>query len=459
MVVCIFSLFRILEPFGCFDRELKEFAFAIALMAESNISHPAKMARNLAEVERFYVEVGGVDHANQVPGYVLDYQVYDLKGNLLVQAGDMPVGFPVMDSGDEPYSVPGCACKHHGWFHDLQAPGGTKNWRAFVAQDPERQVVVQVGEAYTLRGRRIFNIIMAASAFFAFVYVLLIVMTWFLIRRVLRPVNELARSISGRPRGNLEPVKPSLVFQETAPLVDEINTLLAGTRQHLQEERGFLADAAHELRTPLAAVGMQAQALVMAKTEAGRSSALTELNAGLKRVSHLAQQLLTSARVDVRGCDHFKQEDLASLARERAASLSLLAMQKAIEMELDAPETLFTVIDRFGMGSVIDNLIDNAIRYTPEGGRIDIRLGQSAEGIYLDVQDTGPGIPVAEREKVLQRFYRVPGNLVPGSGLGLSIVQRVVEQHGGRLEFGTGPEDLGLHVHVVLPEKSPCSPP
>ena len=464
LAICLFSLVRVILPGGCFDMDILNFSMATVLVSEPRISSPDKMARDVSTVERFFVE-GNVEFAHHISGYALAYQVYDQRGRLLIHSGGMPVGIPakapegslLMDPRMDPDCGKECLENYgmvSGWFYDLRDSGSGKRWRAFVVRDPVRGLIVRVGEPIGMRWLRVLHMIGGVSASLAVVYVLLIVMTWFGMRRVLRPVTELAHSISGRPQGSLEPVSPLLVFQETAPLVDEINSLLDGTRQHLQEERGFLADAAHELRTPLAAVGMQAHALILANTQEGRSSALSELNAGLKRVSHLAQQLLTSARVDVRRTHaSFRQENLAALARERAASLSLLAMQKSIELELHAPETLPVEIDRFGMGSVFDNLIDNAIRYTPEGGRIDIRLGRTNEGICLDVCDTGPGIPEAEREKVLQRFYRLPGNLVPGSGLGLSIVQRVVELHGGRLELGAGPEGLGLCVHVVLSEE------
>lgn len=465
LAICLFSLVRVILPGGCFDMDILNFSMATVLVSEPRLSSLDKMAKDVSTVERFFVE-GNVEFAHHISGYALAYQVYDQKGRLLIHSGGMPVGIPakapegslLMDPRMDPDC--GTACLENydqlrGWFYDLRDPGG-KRWRAFVVRDPVRGLIVQVGEPLWMRWHRVLHMIGGVSASLAVAYALLIVMTWFGMRRVLRPVTALARSISGRPQGSLEPLNPPVVFQETAPLVDEINSLLDGARQHLQEERGFLADAAHELRTPLAAVGMQAQVLVLARTEEGRSSALGELNAGLKRVSHLAQQLLTSARVDVRTAGiSFKRENLAALARERAASLSLLAMQKSIELELHAPETLPVEIDRFGIGSVLDNLIDNAIRYTPEGGRIDIRLGRSNDEICLDVCDTGPGIPIAEREKVLQRFYRVPGTLVSGSGLGLSIVRRVVEQHGGRLELKSGPDGRGLCVHVVLPEQPP----
>jgi len=187
----------------------------------------------------------------------------------------------------------------------------------------------------------------------------------------------------------------------------------------------------------------------------GRSAAARQLEEGLGRVSHLLSQLLTIARIEAGGSGGTRESlDVAELVRIRVASFAARARQRSIAVELIAPQTLDFSVDRAGFNSVVDNLIDNAIRYAPAGGSVDVSLSMESTGLLLTVRDNGPGIPEAYLEKVFERFYRIPGNSQSGSGLGLSIVQKVAAAHHATIQLVRGLDQRGLGVIVLFPATS-----
>jgi signal transduction histidine kinase len=231
-----------------------------------------------------------------------------------------------------------------------------------------------------------------------------------------------------------------------------MNALLQREGERLEQERGLLADAAHELRTPLAAIGAQAHLLLHAASAEGRRVAAHQLEEGLERVSHLLSQLLTIARIEAGGSRGTRESlDVAELVRVRVASLASRARLRSIDVELAAPETLVFSVDRAGFNSVVDNLIDNAIRYAPAGGSVDVSLSMEGGGLRFAVRDNGPGIPDSYIEKVFERFYRIPGTPESGSGLGLSIVQKVAFAHHATIQLVRGLDQRGLGVIVSFP--------
>lgn len=425
-----------------FDRDLGVLARQLALNVEASGAALSRMPVSLAGTERLFVREGA-SFAAVLDDYRLAYRVRDQQGRLLAEAGGLPA------DKDEALGQ---------GFGDLKT--GTETWRIFVLRDVGKGFVVTVGERSAMRWARVSVLIRALALPVLCVSLLLAVLVWLSGRRLLAPVKAIAGLISVRSTESLAPVEVPVVYAETAPLLAVLNRLLADARRRIEDERGFLADAAHELRTPLAVVATQAHLLAIADTEADRSQALADLNAGLERASHLARQLLTSARVDGRDqADVVVIEDIVPLVQERVALQVQIALRKAIQVTLDAPHFLPARVDAFGIASVIDNLVDNAIRYTPNEGRIEVRLEITADSICIQVSDSGPGIPATEHEKVLQRFYRLPGSGVPGSGLGLCIVSRVVEQHNGQLSFGPGLDGKGLSVRICLPRSPEADPP
>ena len=286
-----------------------------------------------------------------------------------------------------------------------------------------------------------------------------LLITWWATRRGIEPLNVLAMRISERKAGDTAPIEAPLVYRETLPMVQELNALLSRESRRLETERGFLADAAHELRTPLAAIAAQAHLLMGAADATERQRLCHILEAGLDRVSHLLTQLLTIARVDATGMQfEIVRTDVAVLLRDRLAELSALARTRAITLSLDCPETLQAMVNPGGFASIIDNLVANAIRYTPSGGCVSVKLEAEGREIAFVVCDNGPGIASTERDRVFERFYRIPGSTSQGSGLGLAIVQRIARAHNASVRFVEGIAGSGIGVVVRLAATLPTAP-
>jgi two-component system OmpR family sensor kinase len=251
--------------------------------------------------------------------------------------------------------------------------------------------------------------------------------------------------------------------REVQPLVGALNGLLGRLSQALAAQRSFIADAAHELRTPLTAVHLQAQLAERATDEAGRRAALADLKDGLERATRLVEQLLTLAREEPGVADRPPATvDLPALAREVVADLAPLAADKRIDLGLSADSPVQVRGDADALATLLSNLVDNALRYTPEAGRVDVGVASDGGRAVLSVRDSGPGIPEADRERVFDRFVRgsVTG-AVRGSGLGLSIVKRIAERHGADIAVGPGLEGAGVGISVRFPaaETSPAPAP
>lgn len=292
----------------------------------------------------------------------------------------------------------------------------------------------------------------------------LMILVWSLVVTVVvgwrgfKPITALAQQLAGRRAGDLSPLQATRLYSETAPVVQEVNAVLSRESARLETERGFLADAAHELRTPLAAINAQAHLLVSTSDPTTRAVAVEELQQGMDRVSHLLEQLLTVARLEAATLAAPRETlDLAELCRQRLAPLSRLARLRAIELTLDAPDGLTVSIQRAGFISILDNLVDNAIRYTPSGGHVSVQLVAHGREFELQVRDDGPGIAPADRERVFERFVRLPGQVESGSGLGLAIVQRVAAAEGATLRFIDGLSGRGIGFSVWMGQVSPSS--
>jgi signal transduction histidine kinase len=278
-------------------------------------------------------------------------------------------------------------------------------------------------------------------------------LTWLVSRRGLSPLHDLAQMIAKRTPNDLHPLGRVTKIVETAPVVQEINALLDRLRATLAREREFLADAAHELRTPLAVVQAQSHVLRHAVDEAGRRRAAQELELGVGRAAGLINTLLVSARVSGEDFSpRLELLELNALVQERVALLSSLATSKSIELSLNAKARVKVSIDRESFVSAVDNVIDNAIRYTPVGGCIVIDIEVDANSrVSLRVADNGVGIPRELHDRVFERFFRVNSSEQVGSGLGLSIVKRVLALHGGEVKLSTGLDQRGLAVALTLP--------
>ena len=266
---------------------------------------------------------------------------------------------------------------------------------------------------------------------------------WLATWRALKPLDDVAEQITARAPDRLQPLAPASAPREIRPLVNAINDLFARVERTLESERRFTADAAHELRTPLAALATQAQVAMRARDNTERDHAIEQLIASCRRASRLVDQLLTLARLDPEKTRAIEMVALDRLAEEVCADHGAPALAKNVALELDALPT--QVAGNADMLRVLlRNLVDNAIRYTPAGGHVTVAVAPGA----LTVTDTGPGIPAAERKRIFDRFHRLAGQDTEGSGLGLSIVARIAERHGATVRLDAGDNEKGLRVTV-----------
>ncbi len=326
-------------------------------------------------------------------------------------------------------------------------PGRDGLWRVFsVAANGQ---VVQVGQPLRVRNELAASMAWRTTLPLIIIAPILGLFVWLAIERALRPLGRLAGAVRARSADDLAPLPPGRWPVEIEPLVASLNALLARLKEALALQRTFVADAAHELRTPLAAIHLQAQLAERARDDGERGEALAAMKGGIDRATRLASQLLTLAReehADTR--DAFTAVDLTALAQEVVRALAPLAAQRDIDLGVGATVPAVVRGDAAALTTLLTNLVDNALRYTPAGGRIDVATERVDGGFALSVRDDGPGIPEAERATIFQRFTRGSTASAPGSGLGLAIVKRVADRHGATITLGDGLDGRGLGVTV-----------
>jgi two-component system OmpR family sensor kinase len=265
-------------------------------------------------------------------------------------------------------------------------------------------------------------------------------------------MQQLRELIDHRGSDDLSPLDPQAAPHDLRPLILSINGLMERLSASVRAQRRFIADAAHELRSPMTAMSLQAERLAATEMPCEARARLDALSAGLARTRILLDQLLTLARSQEGGGEPLTQVPLQKAIQEAFEDLVPLAEAKAIDLgmvgDADASVTGRTMDIRI----LVKNLVDNAIRYTPEGGRIDIRVTAASDRIVLDVDDTGPGIVPAERERVFDPFYRVLGSGEIGSGLGLAITASIVDRIGATISLLDRPDgERGLRARVIFP--------
>ena len=280
---------------------------------------------------------------------------------------------------------------------------------------------------------------------------------WAAVRWGLRPLDRLAKGVARRSAADLQPLSRETTPAEILPLVAALNALFARIAAGRERDRRFAADAAHELRTPLAAIKTHAQVAQQAPDLAQCRRAVEDVVAGADRAARLVEQLLALARLDHEAsAESMAPLDLAVAARQAVASLAAPAAARDIDLGLDAPEAGDVRISGNAdlIVVLIRNLVENALRHAPRGGHVDVELAPGAADVVLRVCDDGPGIAPELRARAFDRFFRIGGGAGPGSGLGLSIAAAIVERHGGRLELKDKPRGPGLCVEVALPRQA-----
>ena len=267
----------------------------------------------------------------------------------------------------------------------------------------------------------------------------------------LAPLARMRRQVATRAARDLSPLSAEGVPSEVQPLVAELNALFRRVHGTLEAQQHFVADAAHELRSPLTALKLQLQAAERARDEPARREATQQLGAGIERAIALVEQLLALARQEGAGEGAGEPVDLEELARQAVSELLPAAHAKQLDLGLATGEPVVVQGNREALHLILRNLLDNAIKYTPAGGRVDIGLGRDAQGAWLAVDDSGPGVPEEDRARVFDRFYRVPGTEAAGSGLGLAIVRAVAERLGAQVRLDRSPTLGGARAEVRFP--------
>ena len=313
--------------------------------------------------------------------------------------------------------------------------------------------VVQVAQQTEARGRMAGQLALRAVLPVALLAPVLMLIVWWVVGRAIGPIERVRRQVAARRPDDLAPLPTAGLPAEVRPLVGEMNGLLTRLSDAWDALTHFTADAAHELRSPLAALRLQAQSLQRAPDDATRAIATERLLAGIDRATRLVEQLLALARQEAAGEGaELVSLDLTALARNALADAEPEAARHAIALTLDAP-TAHVVLraDEAALAVLLRNLLGNALRHTPPGGQVRVGVREEASVIDLTVEDSGPGIAPDERARVLDRFYRVPGTPGHGSGLGLAIVRAIAERHGAALTLDASPTLGGLRVMLRWP--------
>ena len=366
-----------------------------------------------------------------------DFQVWG-KGNRLILHSLDPLELPLIPQ--------------HDGFTDQQI--GSQKWRVFTTNNEKSGIKTILSEHYDTRNELGHSIAQDDLYIMLLTFPLSGLLIWIIIGRGLGSLDKVAKEVADRAPTNLEPVNLEEVPEEIKPVIDELNKLFNRLHEGFEREKRFAADAAHELRTPLAALKAQAQVALNTTDLKEKDIALKKVIASVNRSAHVVQQLLTMSRLvpETSRINDIVKVSLPKITREILALLAPSALEKQIELEFEHDENL---PDFFGnstaIGILIRNLVDNAIRYCKERGEVIVSIYQSKSYIALEVRDNGPGIPPEFRARVFERFFRVLGNKTTGSGLGLAIVRQVTELHGGKIELDTPSEGAGLIVRVLFP--------
>jgi two-component system sensor histidine kinase QseC len=280
----------------------------------------------------------------------------------------------------------------------------------------------------------------------------LLLPVWFAVMQGLRPLRQFSDRIAARGPNDMSPIGLFPKQAEMKPLAAALDGLLTTLRQKIEAEQMFVANAAHELRTPLAVVTAQAHVLAKATTVEERSEAEGRLEAAMSRASHLIHQLLVLARMEMDRSPEGASVDLAQLAREEIAHFVPAASARNIDISLDAPDSFLVTLEVQSLRSVLQNLTDNAIRYTQEGGKVIVKLFSRGGAVVLSVIDDGPGIAESDRSRIFDRFYRGerPPE-TPGTGLGLTIVKVAAARMRGELHIASGSDGRGCCFALEIP--------
>jgi two-component system sensor histidine kinase TctE len=315
-----------------------------------------------------------------------------------------------------------------------------------------RVCTVQVAETTNKRRNLARNIVLSSLVPAMLIALLTLATVWFGVRRGLVPMERLSDEIRTRSARDLRPIDPALAPEEARPLVGALNQLFGQVASASTNQQRFLANAAHQLRTPLAGLQAHTEIALAQPLPEGIRAQLEQVHRATIRTARLANQLLALARAEPGGSrtDAAAAVDLRAVVEEVADDWVHRAMAKEIDLGFELADA--TVVgDTLLLREALANLVHNALEYSPPGAHVTVRTGVRNQAPFLEVEDEGPGIPAAEREQVLERFYRVAGTPGTGSGLGLSIVREIAAAHRARIDIGAGEGGRGCKVELTFP--------
>ncbi|TYP62596.1 ATP-binding protein [Stutzerimonas stutzeri] len=393
---------------------------------EPSARHALQSALDAAVNARRNQGVPGHDYETK-----LGFQVYAADGSSVLQSAGAPNGalqeLAKADSAS-PFS------DLSGGYHDVQLDGHA--WRLFLLHDPEDELWILVSERDDVRGELVGKIARRSLLPDLIGLPLLALLIWLAVGLGLRPLAHMAQLLKNRDPDNLAPLLLAPLPQELEPVAASLNRLLQQVNQLVEREKRFIADAAHELRTPLAVLRIHAQNAQQAGSEADRDEALRQLLAGVDRTTRVVTQLLTLARLEPSAQQlRLAPLDMRRLTRDTLAELTPLAIARDQELTLEIDEhgDYSLTGDAASLATLLQNLVGNALTYTPSGGRIEVQLRSTPDKLIIEVADSGPGIAPELREQLFERFVRLGDG--QGAGLGLSIVARIAELHGATVEL------------------------
>lgn len=368
----------------------------------------------------------------------LEFQIWDRQGHLILHS---------QNAVKIPFSKGKMGLSTSWIDHHL--------WHVSTAYDEENHLTIMVAERANYRQELENRLTQDSLVVMLITYPFLGFLIWFIVGRGLATLQRVAQEVHQRAPAYLEPVDLESVPSEIEPLVSELNHLFRRLKAAFEREKRFTADAAHELKTPLAALTTQTQVALRSKTDEEKKEALLKVLQGVRRSSHVIQQLLTLSRMEPEaGLADTTSVNLAKQATDVISMLAPDAIEKNIELELVNSQCTATIQgNATAIDILIRNLIDNAIRYSPEHSLVTIEITEDKNHVILIVQDNGPGIPEKLHKRIFERFFRIIGNNAPGSGLGLSIVQQIATLHHARIELHTPASKKGAEFHVVFPKE------
>lgn len=314
--------------------------------------------------------------------------------------------------------------------------------------------LIQVGETVDARRALSRRILFNTLARQAILVLAVATLVWFAVRLVLRPLMRVKDEFETRPLSDLSNVDQSLVHKEVRPLVASLNGTMARMQHLIASQRRFIADASHQLRTPLTVLKTQAELALRENDHEAMRAIVRSIAGTTDSAVHLANRLLALARIEHGGQGSMTEVPLAAIVRQVGLELAVRAVEKQIDLALDAPDELPVRGQELMLHEMVSNLVDNALRYTPAGGTVQLAVRAVADGALLEVQDSGPGIAPPERDKVFTPFYRIAATMESnpaGTGLGLAIVRDIATLHGARITLSQADLGTGLKVSVLFP--------